>query len=162
MSRLLNSHRIINSKKQTYNLKKILTSAKISEKRTPGSKKCNKPRCTLCSKIIEGTSYEFNNSEQFIIQRELTCDSKNVIYVLKCNGCNLNYIGVTNDLRKRIANHKSNVKVENNRMLNVSIHIHECANKFQFMPIYQNHNYDKLLTYELKFIQKYKTALDRT
>ena len=163
LGELLNSHRIINCKRQAKNLKKILTSARINDHRIQGVRKCNKPRCTLCSIIIEGPSYFFKNSIQFIIRRELTCDSKNTVYVLRCNTCSLSYIGSTGNLRERIAGHKSNINIEKNRILNVSKHLHSCSNgDFKFMPIYQATNYSMLLLKEQLFIERYQPALNKT
>ena len=162
LERLFNSHKLIKCERQPKNLKTLLTSAKINEDKTVGAKKCHKPRCTLCDIIIEGPSFHFENNDQFIIRRRLTCDSKYTIYALKCDGCPLTYIGISMDLRLRINKHKSDINVKDNRILYATQHFFMCSGKFSFMPLYQNENYSALLQYEQYFIEKFKPSLNKT
>ena len=40
----------------------------------------------MCDIIIEGKSYTFKNPEtKFKINKNLSCNSKNVVYVIECN-----------------------------------------------------------------------------
>ena len=65
----------------------------------------------------------------------MTCDVKNVLYVMKCSGCGEEYIGQTGDyLRKRVTVHNQQIRDPRTRMLYVSGHIDTCAH--QTIPKY--------------------------
>jgi hypothetical protein len=50
--------------------------------------------CQLCPDIIEGESFTFKgNNKRCFPNANMTCDTKNVIYVLVCNGCDEIYLG---------------------------------------------------------------------
>ena len=79
-----------------------------------GMKKCG--HCLACSyikegKTVKGISY---NRKKFIwkIGRALSCNSKNVIYLLECDKeyCKQQYIGMTADFRDRIYQHLGYVR----------------------------------------------------
>jgi len=160
---ILDTTKIIKSKRQSRNLKQILTSSKFGIRTTQGVSKCGNRRCGVCNIIIEGTTYTFKNPHTtFKINRNLDCTSKNVVYVIECTNCKKIYIGCTSSLNKRISLHKSNIKLANNRNLYVSKHIHECnQGKFKVMPLYQTDDYTLLLIKEKHFIDKYKPELNR-
>ena len=53
----------------------------------------------------------------------MSCDVKNVIYVMKCRGCGEEYIGETgNFLRKRVTVHNQQIRDPSTRMLKVDIY----------------------------------------
>ena len=94
-------------------MKKLLTKAKFEEQ---GSKtkhrvfKCNRANCALCGYLAEGNSYDFKG-KIFYVNENMSCDVKNVIYVLECNGCNEYYIGQTGDkLRSRRTVHEQQIR----------------------------------------------------
>ena len=54
----------------------------------------------------------------------MTCEVKNVFYVIKCRGCNEEYIGEQgNYLRRRVTVHKQQIRDPKTRMLFVSEHL---------------------------------------
>lgn len=144
-------------------MKDILTSAKFGNNTTHGVKKCENKKCGVCDILIEGNHYKFKNtSTPFEIRKNLTCNSKNVVYVMECSNCAENYIGCTQALNYRVALHKSNIKIADNRYLNVSKHIATCGNaKFKVMPILQTTNYTSLYIIEGNLISKYKPSLNK-
>ena len=164
IKKLLNQGKLIKSQRQIRNLKGILTSAKFGTQSQHKVRKCGRPRCGLCPILIEGDSYTFpSTGEIFEIKRDLTCCSKNVIYILECIRCRSTYIGSTSlKLSVRMNVHRSQIKRDVYRFLNVSEHIHKFSeNKFKVMPIYQNDNIQQLLAREIQFIEKYKPDLNR-
>ena len=162
MKNILDSTKLIKSKRQNKNLKKLLTSSRVEETLSLGSFKCNKNRCNLCNIIIEGSSYLFKHSnEHFFIRSKLNCQSRNVIYILECDSCSECYLGATNCMNERLYNHRRDINNEEYRTFNVSRHIHQCGTNFRFMPIYSNPNYNSLLLYEQIFIRKFKPSLNR-
>ena len=65
--------------------------------KTPGAFRCNRKRCKTCPFITEGTtSYTFFSiNEQRQIRHYITCSSSNLIYMIQCSKCNMQYIGET-------------------------------------------------------------------
>ena len=97
----------------------------------------------ICDIIIEGKSYSFKNLEtKFKINKNLSCNSKNVVYIIECSECKEIYIGSTQALNTTASLHRSNIKIKENRKLNVSKHLYQCCQgKFKIMPIYQTNDY---------------------
>ena len=73
------------------------------------------------------------------------------------------YIGSTQALNTRKPLHKSNIKIEDNKKLNVSKHLYQCSRGiFKIMPIYRT-NDDRLLQIkERNFIDRFKPKLNKT
>lgn len=160
---ILKTTRIIKSNRQPRNLKQILTSAYFGNQCIEGVKKCGKTRCELCPLLLEGKTFIFeNHNTPFKINRNLNCDSENVIYAMKCVKCSADYIGSTNNLRNRTNLHKSNINTAANRNLPVSKHMHTCGKSFRIMPIYQNADYKLLQMKEEIFIKKYCPKLNNS
>ena len=74
----------------------------------------------------------------------MTCEVKNVVYVMKCRGCNEEYTGETgNYLRCRVTVHNQKIRDPKTRMLFVSEHLSICAHqmnpKFYIFPFYKRY-----------------------
>ena len=71
----------------------------------------------------------------------MSCDVKNVIYVLKCNGCQEYYIGQTGDkLRIKRTLHAQQIRDPSTRQIPVSELIDNCRKsnpKFQMFPFFK-------------------------
>ena len=81
MREALSESKIIKSKRQPPNLKRLITKAKFMEwqiKTTNKVFKCKRPNCALCKCIEEGNSYNFNG-KVFYLNETRSCDVKNVI-----------------------------------------------------------------------------------
>ena len=70
---------------------------------------CTDTRCNLCKFYIqECKSFITSNGYEWIIKSHINCQSKNVLYFLKCNSClEETYTGKTNNFRARMNNHIS-------------------------------------------------------
>ena len=70
----------------------------------PSGSFCRGKNCSTCPYISHGlTPYTFSsNSETRLIKSNLTCDTKNLIYMIQCNRCNLQYIAET---KRRLQDH---------------------------------------------------------
>ena len=125
------------------------------------------PRCKCCSDIKETSNVVFHKTGQdFKITSELTCESKNLIYVIFCNGCDEYYIGETSDhLRARARVHRQGIV--NNTSIAVDRHIFSCAkhlsNKFEIIPFYKMKTSSKSerLAKEAYFISKFNSTLNQ-
>ena len=142
MNDILSNFKIIKSKRQPNNLKRLLTKAKFSNSDHHEVKRCHKPNCGLCVHLIEGDAFEFKCGRKFYVHESMTCAVKNVLYVIKCGGCGEEYIGQTGDfLRKRVTVHNQQIRDPKTRMLYVSGHIDICAQqlipKYMIFPFYK-------------------------
>ena len=110
---ILDTSKIIKSQRQPKNLQRILTSSTFGENTTQGVTKGNNKRSKICDIIIEGKSCTFKNPVTiFKINKNLSCHSKNVVYIIECSECKEIYIGSTQALNTRTSLHKSNIKIE--------------------------------------------------
>jgi len=165
MNEIIQGTKLINAKRQPANLKKLLTRAKFDSNDTFKVTKCGKSRCLLCPIIIEGESFTFKgNNKRFYPKANMTCDTKNVIYVIICQGCEEIYIGETkNSLKTRLAWHRSCILHPHLRVQYVSSHLETCGNsKFWFFPLFKMKSADtgrrKLM--ESYFIKLYSPRLN--
>ena len=98
----------------------------------------------------------------------MSCDVKNMIYVMKCRGCGDEYIGETgNYLRKRVTVHNQQIRDPRTRMLQVSAHIDTRANNifptYYIFPFYKMYSESTTLrrAKEKFFINSLKPKLNR-
>ena len=62
-----------------------------------------------CTRKFSSTS----TKEEFFIYCTVTCKTENIIYLLECGICGLQYVGQTRrQLRLRLNNHRSNAKLK--------------------------------------------------
>lgn len=163
--------KIINCYQQNSNLKHILSKAKFTENLSNNLtkiQKCNRPRCGLCIHLIETNEIIMENGKTFKINTSMKCNSKNLIYMIKCSKCPKTYIGETSDLlSNRMTVHRQQIKDKNLRHLQVSIHIAECAqdNEIQFfvIPLVKiiKEDTDLRKSIEIDLIHKYNPSLNR-
>ena len=89
---------------------KFLEPTNTDQSRSPsGSFQCNKTSCTICPFIEDGRNqYSFYSTGQtFEIKSHITCETSNVIYMIQCTKCNLQYIGETKrHLKDRFNEHR--------------------------------------------------------
>lgn len=144
------------------NLRDILTSSRLSHQSATGCGPCDKPRCRVCphmtrTKIASSTASGFSVK----LKGNFNCDSANVVYLLECNTCHLQYIGQTaNAFRKRFNNHRAHAKSLPN--LPLSRHVANPGHSFNNLKVtiiesgfHSNHEREVRESY---LIFKFKTA----
>ena len=94
-----------------------------------GYLKFKRSRCDLCANFFVESksflSFQTLTGEKYIIQSELSCDSKNVIYLASCKKCRLQYVGsTTTGFRVRFRNRKSAL-VTNKKTCEVAVHFNK-------------------------------------
>lgn len=138
MSEVLKNYKFINSKRQPKNLRRILCKSSFQQHSSYSVNKCNDPRCGTCQYIKVGNSFKFGNKD-FIINADMSCASKNVIYNITCSGCKEFYIGETGTtLRTRIRIHKQHVNQPEYRKIKLSEHLDICGHgQFSVFPFYK-------------------------
>jgi hypothetical protein len=82
----------------------------------PGTCKCERKKCIICKEhLVQATTFKSQVTEEvFTIRDKMTCDTKNLIYLLFCDKCNNSqYVGETqNSLRTRFYLHRSDIKTK--------------------------------------------------
>ena len=140
-------HLPVVSFRRSLNLRDLLVTAKISSnfanpQLPSGSFRCGK-NCSTCPYISHGlTSYTFSSTgETHPIKSNLTCDTKNLIYMIQCNRCILQYIGETKRrLKDRFNEHRCTIDNPNTKSKPTTAAQHflssnHTANDMQLIPI---------------------------
>ena len=101
--------------KRATNIKQMLVRADITPQDiNKGSSPCGKP-CIICpfmAKTEQITSWK--TKEQFRIKGRFNCKTKNVIYVISCKKCGLQYVGQSgNTFNERLRGHFMDIKQKN-------------------------------------------------
>ena len=169
MKKVLQRTRFIPSKRQTKNLGNILTRASFNsnEKMNHGSFKCNDKRCRTCPYMNEGKTIRITSTgRDFNIKERMNCKTQNVLYIITCNGCHSQYVGMTTDnLSNRVRVHKQQINHAEYRQINVSEHIDLCSKqdiKFTITPFYKlTGSKTSGLIKESMFIKQFKPSLNR-
>ena len=128
----------------------------------PGLFKCKHKGCKLCKLYIqECKRFTTHNGFEWEIRSHITCNSKNVLYYLKCMKCKIwikqeKYTGKTKVLRDRMNNHISDCRLGGSSDL-FDQHVFECKKQhpepekepyfhiYAFMTVKKE---ESLLTYE--------------
>lgn len=74
---------------------------------------CQKSRCKTCSQVKTTSEFKSHSTgKTFQINQVLNCESHNVIYLISCNKCNLQYVGKTEtSLGARFSRHKTSIRL---------------------------------------------------
>ena len=112
LSQIFPKGSIIPSYRRPKNIKEILARPKKTHysNNTPvGCFKC-KNKCDLCKHyLVENKIFHSACTGRFYsIRQDVHCRSKNVIYLVTCKTCKIQYVGSTsNEFKVRFRNHKS-------------------------------------------------------
>lgn len=134
--------------RRSRNIKDSIVRSKTTVAESTGSRPCGKARCGVCQHVAPRNSVESTNSDfTYKIYGNLNCDTSNLVYLLKCSTCGMQYVGQTETpFRLRFNNHRAHVK--SIPQLPLSKHVS--------MP---GHSFDKL---EVTFLQSgFRSNRDR-
>ena len=146
MKQTMTNKRIIQSKRQPPNLKKMLTRAKFTMEETDSQAKiqrCKGTRCKTCHELQTRSEIRLSQRrERFEIKRKMNCGVRDFIYVITCMGCGGRYIGESGDtLRHRTKVHRQQIMHPHYRKLYVSKHISlfviAKSSMFKICPIFK-------------------------
>jgi hypothetical protein len=106
------------------------------------SKPCQKPRCNTCAQINTQTYFKSTVYDKvFNLTENLDCSSENIVYLITCSKCNIQYVGETgNPLRVRMNAHRHCVR--SNRDTPIGIHFNS-----------NNHNISDLIIMPIEKLQ---------
>ena len=95
----LQTHRRYSATRRPRNLKDLLIHARIS---TPspslltGNSPCKGRNCKCCAEIVTWNTFSSTTtSRTYNIRSEMACKSSNLVYLITCKRCNLQYVGET-------------------------------------------------------------------
>ena len=159
--------RVIKSKRQALNLKKILAEAEFSQKQVEVFK-CADKRCECCASLLLGNSYTFKNvDETFNLKAHFSCDSYNLLYIVICPTCGEEYTSETgvgkSKLRDRVRVYWQHIRQPEHQKLKVEEHLRTCGEgTFKIFPLLQmrSSEIDLRRSYERNFMKKYETKLN--
>lgn len=90
-------------------------------------KKCKSKNCLTCSNLdlnLTFTSTTYKTS--YTQNTSFSCDSTNLIYLITCSLCHLQYIGETGDtIRNRLNNHRSNINTKKQTPIGIHFNLIE-------------------------------------
>ena len=130
------------------NLKSLLVKSKLSnttrqqrQNLNTGYRKCTSNRCSLCNHHSQETNtiQSTSTKQTFQIQDKLTCTSKNIIYVITCKKCNVQYVGETGQMARNRFNHH-NSTIRTNKQTPIGIHFNSIKHEqsdLVFTPVQQ-------------------------
>ena len=88
MKEITQTYQIIKSKRQPWNLKRLLTRAKFNEtQESPKVTKCNRPNRGVSAYSITDNHFGFKCGKTFKVKTSMSCDAKNLTYVTQCSVC---------------------------------------------------------------------------
>ena len=73
--------------------------------------KCGSDKCKTCVHMVQGDSFISNTKYNIVSPVDMDCGSNNVIYLITCAKCGIQYVGKTSQmLRCRVNNHRNRLK----------------------------------------------------
>ena len=151
-------HSIIPAFRRTKNLKELIAPSKFKAYTPPtrttdcGFFTCDN-KCDLCQNFST-KSINFHSSTTgftYKIKEKMDCTSKNVVYLVTCTKCNIQYTGSTStQFKVRFRNHKSSM-LTNKKTCELAVHYNKTPHNlkdFTFLPIeqiYQTNDNNKAL-----------------
>lgn len=99
------------------------------------SLRCGKSKCKACVSIKE--SKHFHSSyfnKNFALKNVVSCDTSNIIYLITCTKCKIQYVGEThNTLRERLTGHRSCIST--NKDTPIGIHFNSLGHTTKHLEI---------------------------
>ena len=98
------------------NLKDMLVKSKVYSQPQPKlSQPCWQPSCLTCPHMNTSQVISKKANHSYPIRGNFHCKSSNVMYVLTCNVCNIQYVGeMSNTTNNRCRGHESSIRTEKN------------------------------------------------
>ena len=164
--RALHEYRPVVAFKRPKNVKDLLVNTQFHKSCEQHiSRKCNRSRCTHCCNIVESDSFSSSQyNTQFKLGFDTKCNSSDVIYLITCKKCKMQYVGQTSQqVGKRMNSHRYDINnyVDPAFSTYVATHFNEQTHSlqdFSFMPIDVIHNSMDRLMKETYWIHKLGTV----
>ena len=105
---------------------------------SPGCTPCTSSRCQAGYYVSTGTTFRSSvNHKLFHIRQQITCKTSNVIYLVTCKRCHMQYVGqTTRPLAERINDHLSRIRTHKDTPIGLHFNITgHSINDFSIMGI---------------------------
>ena len=81
-----------------------------------GCFKCKAKTCDICKNYsVPGNQFQsLSTKDTFKIKNRIDCNEQNVIYLITCTSCKVQYVGSSVDSKSRFREHKSDIKLKKN------------------------------------------------
>ena len=101
-----------------------------------GTRNCTSNRCDVCNYLVVGNSFSSHvTGTSYTVNHRLDCNSRNVVYLISCKVCGLQYVGsTTTKFRLRFKNRKSPLRAHSTM---------SAANKVKDDTIYNHFHSDE-------------------
>ncbi|KAM3936856.1 uncharacterized protein RB166_001665 [Leptodactylus fuscus] len=125
----------------------------------PGCTYCGDLKCKSCLYIVSSNTFTSRAKKVYRLKEDFCCKTKNVIYLITCKRCSLQYVGQTkNPVHRRFAAHLSTIS----RKMDVSLSKHfnlpqHSLQDISLMVIEKVENHGDLLKREEYWIKELKT-----
>ena len=99
-----------------------------------------RPHCFTCDFIAPQSEIISTITKQsFRIQTEMDCNSSNIIYMIQCDSCDIQYIGQTKrSLRHRFNNHRFDILNSRNTVIGIHFNQLRCSYEdCKITPVFQ-------------------------
>ena len=93
------------------------TNSRMSALTMPGQcTKCGDPKCKTCPLLLTGPTFSGSiDPRTFKVKGQITCKTKNLIYLITCRACRQQYVGETGrKLCERVCDHRSAILLRKN------------------------------------------------
>lgn len=123
------------------NLRKLLIRSKFNNNPTSKilyfNKHCKNKKCTACNYIVNNSEFcSTITNKIYQIKSNLNCKSTNIIYLITCDHCKLQYVGQTSrTLADRINNHLSCIRTKKNTTISLHFNLPDHNYKHHFKII---------------------------
>ena len=129
------------------NLKEILVPTKLptlghrDDNSLPwGCFKCKAKTCDICKNyLVPGNRFQsLSTKDTFKIKNRIDCNEQNVIYLIACTSCGVQYVGSSVDFKPRFREHKSDIKLKKTAKCRTAEHWathHKSVDFFKIMLI---------------------------
>ena len=81
----------------------------------PPNTPCGRSRCKICPALMTTDRFTSHcTGKTYTLRSSATCKSKDVVYLIQCKRCGLQYVGETEQaLNERLNSHRSDIKRKN-------------------------------------------------
>jgi hypothetical protein len=99
------------------------------------SKPCRSKRCFTCDCIQSDTAFcSTSNGQRFSLACDVNCGSTNIVYLITCSKCKLQYVGETSQqLRERMTGHRSCINL--NKSTPIGIHFNSIGHNINNLTV---------------------------
>jgi len=110
--------------------------------RKPGSVRCTNTKCKACTYIVETTRFSSSrNNRTFTLRDRFTCASTNIVYLVSCSKCNMQYVGETGrTLRDRVTDHVSCIRLK--KQTPIGLHFNQAGHSLKNFTILAIEQFD--------------------